>query len=82
MLLKTEGVFITISELNTKPRRGNNKKMNAETMFVEQQMTTKLPMNKFRLAIRRTFLIINTLMFWKLIFSGNDEVKRNQNGTS
>lgn len=35
MLLKTEGVFITSSELNTKSLRGNNKKINAETMFVE-----------------------------------------------
>lgn len=51
-------------------------------MFVEEQMMTKLPMNKFRLAIRRTFLIINTLMFQKLIFSGNNEVKRSQNGAS
>lgn len=82
MLLKTEGAFITISELNTKSRRGNNKKINAETMFVEEKTTTKLPMNKFGLAIRRTFLIINTFMFWKVIFSGNNEVKRSQNGAS
>lgn len=45
-------------------------------------MTTKLPMNKFRLAIRRKFLIINILMFRKLIFGGNNEVKRSQNGAS
>lgn len=82
MLLKTEGEFITSSELNTKSRRGNNKKINAETMFVEEQTTTKLPMNKFRLAIRRTFLIISTLVFWKLIFGGNNEAKRSQNKAS
>lgn len=82
MLLKREGVFITISELNTKSRRGSSKKINAETMFVDEQTMTKLPMNKFRLAIRRTFLIINTLMFWKLLFSGSNEVKRSQNGAS
>lgn len=53
-----DGVFITRPELHAKSRRDYNKKISAETMFVEQQMRNKLPMNKFRLAIRRTFLII------------------------
>ena len=32
----TEGVFITRYELLTKSRRGNSKKVSAETMFVEE----------------------------------------------
>lgn len=51
-------------------------------MFEEEQMRYKLPMNKFSLAIRRAFLIINTLMFQKQIFSGNNGAKRNQTGAS
>lgn len=78
----TEGVFITRSELRTKSRRGNSKKINAETMFVKEQMRNKLPMNKFRLAIRRTFLNIKTLMFQKQIFGRNNGAKRSQNGAS
>lgn len=72
----TEGMFITGSELHTKSRRGNSKKISAETMFVEEQMRNKLPMNKFRLAIRRMILIINTLMFRKQIFSRNNGEKK------
>lgn len=78
----TERVFITRSELCTQSRRGNSKKISAETMFEEEQMRYKLPMNKFSLAIRRAFLIINTLMFQKQIFSGNNGAKRNQMGAS
>lgn len=62
-------MFITRSELHTKSRWGNSKKISAETVFAEQKMRNKLPMNKFRLAIKRTFLFISTLMFQKLIFS-------------
>jgi len=45
-------------------------------------MRNKLPMNKFRLAVRRSFLIINTVMFWKQIFSRDNGAKRNQNGAA
>lgn len=76
------GVFITRSELCTKSRMDNSKKINAETMFVEKQMRYKLPMNKFRLVIRRAFVIINALMLQKQIFSRNKGERRNQNGAS
>lgn len=78
----TEGVFITKPELCTKSRRDNSKKISAETMFVEEQMRYKLPMNKFRLVIRRAFIIINALMLQKQIFSRNKGTRRNQNGAS
>lgn len=78
----TEGMFITRSELCTKSRRDNSKKISAETMFVEEQMRYKLPMNKFRLVIRRAFVIINALMFQKQIFSRSKGARRNQNGAS
>lgn len=74
------GVFIARSELHRKARRGNSKKISTETMFAEQQMKNKLPMNKFSLTIRRTFPIINTFMFWKQIFSRSNGTKRSPNG--
>lgn len=68
-------MFITGSELHTKSRKGNSKKISAEKMFVEEQMRDKLPMNKFRLAIRRTVIVIKTLMFWEQIFNRNNGAK-------
>lgn len=82
MMHVTEGAFITRSELHTESRRGNSKKKNAETMIVEEQMRNKLPMNKFRLPIRRTFLIINALTFPKRFIGRNKGAKRSQNGAS
>lgn len=82
MMRIMEGEFITRPELHAESRRDYNKKISAETMFVEQQMRNKLPMNQFRLAIRRTFLIINVLTFQKQIFSRNNGAKRSQNRTS
>lgn len=39
-------------------------------------------MNKFRLVIRRAFIIINALVLQQQIFSRNKGARRNQNGTS